>query len=77
MYDNGIGVQELRFYAGIYTPCVGGNTLNKAIESRNDISGIEVLANNDGLSLKDFKDWFKGYDLSQPMAIIHFTKFRY
>ena len=25
----------------------------------------------------DFKEWFKGYDLSKPMAIIHFTAFRY
>lgn len=36
-----------------------------------------ILANNDGLSLKDFEAWFKGYDLSKPMAIIHFTDFRY
>lgn len=35
------------------------------------------LAKNDGLSLEDFKAWFKGYDLSKPMAIIQFTKFRY
>ena len=35
------------------------------------------LAKNDGLSLDDFKAWFKSYDLSQPMAIIHFTSFRY
>ena len=36
-----------------------------------------IIANNDGLSLDDWKEWFKGYDLSQSMAIIHFTKFRY
>lgn len=35
------------------------------------------VAQNDGLSLEDFKDWFKGYDLSKPMIIIHFTDFRY
>lgn len=35
------------------------------------------IARNDGLSLEDWRSWFKGYDLSQPMAIIHFTKFRY
>jgi hypothetical protein len=35
------------------------------------------LSKNDGLSLPDFKAWFKNYDLSEPMAIIHFTKFRY
>jgi len=38
---------------------------------------VDSLAKNDGLSLEDFKEWFKGYDLSKPMAIIHFTKFRY
>lgn len=36
-----------------------------------------TLANNDGLSLEDWKEWFKNYDLSKPLAIIHFTKFRY
>jgi len=35
------------------------------------------LANNDGLSAEDFEAWFKGYNLSEPMAIIHFTEFRY
>jgi hypothetical protein len=35
------------------------------------------LAKNDGLSFEDFKEWFKNYDLSEPMAIIHFTDFRY
>jgi hypothetical protein len=38
---------------------------------------LNLLSKNDGLSLKDFKDWFKGYDLSKPMTVIHFTKFRY
>lgn len=35
------------------------------------------LAHNDGLSLGDWRDWFKGHDIFKPMAIIHFTKFRY
>lgn len=38
---------------------------------------INDLSKNDGLSVEDFKDWFKNYDLSEPMAIIHFTGFRY
>lgn len=38
--------------------------------------GIEEIANNDGLSVKDFKEWFKKYDF-EPMAIIHFTSKRY
>lgn len=38
--------------------------------------GIEEIANNDGLSVQDFKEWFKNYDYA-PMAIIHFTGKRY
>lgn len=37
----------------------------------------EDLAENDGLSLPDFKSWFKKYDLTKPLAIIHFSGFRY
>ena len=37
----------------------------------------EDLAENDGLSFENWADWFKDYDLKQPMAIIHFTNFRY
>lgn len=35
------------------------------------------LALNDGLTPKDWLAWFKDYDCSQPLAIIHFTSFRY
>lgn len=35
------------------------------------------LAAHDGLSFSDWYDWFRKVDLRQPMAIIHFTKFRY
>lgn len=38
---------------------------------------VADIAKNDGLSLDDFKAWFKGTDLSKPLAIIHFTDFRY
>lgn len=34
------------------------------------------LAENDGLSLEDFEDWFKKPP-KEPIAIIHFTDFRY
>ena len=37
----------------------------------------EDFAKNDGLSLQDFKSWFQGSDFSEPMAIIHFSNFRY
>ena len=47
------------------------------IPCMNDIGEIQELAHNDGLSLSDFKSWFKNYDISKPMAIIHFTSKRY
>lgn len=46
----------------------------------NDIDSdvnTEDIAENDGLSLPDFKSWFKKYDLTEPLAIIHFSGFRY
>lgn len=75
---DGIGVQEICFddhicdwsdTAFIYE-LVNDNQIYRDIK-------FSVLSGNDGLSIQDFKDWFKGYDLSEPMAIIHFTKFRY
>lgn len=36
----------------------------------------ETVAKNDGLSFIDFCDWFKNRP-NKPMAIIHFTDFRY
>lgn len=72
--DSGCGVQKLIFnYGDISFPYVNNsNPINHQYKPlRLD------LAKNDGLSLDDFKAWFKGYDLSKPMAIIHFTSFRY
>lgn len=36
----------------------------------------DIVAKNDGLSFEDFCEWFKVRSNS-PMAIIHFTDFRY
>ena len=36
-----------------------------------------IIAANDGLSLDDWLAWFKDYDRAKPLAIIHFTSFRY
>lgn len=68
--DSGCGVQKLEFgqIKGSIIPMFEGMS--------NRTTCIE-LAKNDGLSLEDFKEWFKSYDLSKPMAIIHFTSFRY
>lgn len=71
--EDGIGIQKLTFPFGTFNEA--------AIEDAEHIgvfSGIaQTLATNDGLSLRDWEAWFKDYDLSQPMAIIHFTPFRY
>lgn len=71
--EDGIGIQKLTFPF---------DTFNEAaIEDAEHIgvfSGIaQTLATNDGLSFRDWVAWFKDYDLSKPMAIIHFTSFRY
>lgn len=69
--NSGCGVQQVNFIdLNIERPFIFGQGIN----SRNHFYEI---AKNDGLSLGDFKSWFKGYDLSKPMAIIQFTKFRY
>ena len=71
--DSGIGVQRIEFYEdkdGV--PSIKYPLINNHAEP-----DIKVIADNDGLSFEDFKEWFKGYDLSEPMAILHFTKFRY
>lgn len=46
-------------------------------ETENLMINYIDLSENDGLSEQDWKSWFKSYDLSEPMAIIHFTSFRY
>jgi hypothetical protein len=71
--DSGIGLQKLTFYeSDSCCPYVYGmdGISNEPIE-------VSELATNDGLSLQDFKAWFRKYDLSEPMGIIHFTGFRY
>ena len=69
--DSGIGVQKLAW------------TIDNSADNRPilfdscKIIDLNELSRNDGLSLVDFKEWFKGYNFTQKMAIIHFTKFRY
>lgn len=72
--DSGISVQKLSFFeSDIYCPYAYG--LDGI--SNEPVYNISNIAENDGLSLEDFKEWFKGYDLSKPMVIIHFTPMRY
>ena len=76
---NGIGIEKLEFDEMIMTTSPVLITGKKGAEKmwKPTISDVPTLALNDGLTLPDFKEWFKKYDLSKPMAIIHFTSFRY
>jgi hypothetical protein len=74
--DSGIGVQMLDM--SIFQSHNMAFVNNYTLTYSNSIQlSVSDLCNNDGLSLQDFKNWFKGYDLSEPMVIIQFTKFRY
>lgn len=66
-YDktDGIGLQKLDQPSNLVCATIEG----KSIE-------WDVVAKNDGLSIDDFCDWFK-IRSEKPMAIIHFTDFRY
>ena len=64
--DDGIGLQKLVFLHG-FMPIIDDGILPT----------LDRLSHNDGLSLNDWSAWFTKEDLSKPLAIIHFTKFRY
>lgn len=64
--EDGVGIQRLDLFDLIRPTTING----KQVE-------LSTLAFNDGLRFSDWFHWFKGYDLSKPLAIIHFTKFRY
>jgi hypothetical protein len=38
---------------------------------------VPIIANNDGLNPNDFQQWFQSIAVDEPLAIIHFTSFRY
>lgn len=75
--EHGIGLQKLTFRRV------------EQITSRTLVTGVPALlgyapcfdarelASNDGLDFEDWRSWFASYDCTKPMAIIHFTKFRY
>lgn len=70
--EDGIGIQKLEF-----TPDRDGMYSFNMFDIDGRYSTKEILAQNDGLSLDDWTEWFRKYDLSQPLAVIEFTKFRY
>lgn len=69
--DSGVGVQKLLFRINDLLYPIAGDGIWPSVLN------LENLSKNDGLSIDDFKDWFKNYDLSKEMCIIQFTKFRY
>ena len=64
--EDGIGIQKLEYN---FKECI--------LHIGNLLLDPEILAINDGLTRKEWEDWFSGYDFTKPLAIIHFTKFRY
>lgn len=72
--EDEIGVQAARIVAGIYLKIIFDDNFEHYFVSEEERT---LLAKNDGLSLEDWKEWFISYDITNPLAIIHFTKFRY
>lgn len=66
--EDGIGIQKLTIIgcATIHPKYVDGHSVT-----------CKTLANNDGLDEADWRNWFERYDLTEPLAVIQFTKFRY
>lgn len=70
-----IGIQKLYFeFNRLLEPFISSDDSENGTQTY--LSTHEV-AKNDGLTFPDFKEWFKGYDLNEPMGIIHFTNFKY
>lgn len=67
-----IGLQMLRFARF----SDGEIYLDSTHVDNHDVSG-EDIALNDGLKFEDWERWMQCYDLTQPLAIIQLTKFRY
>lgn len=66
-HNSGIGIQKLVFEkAFLANPTINGERIH-----------LTELAQNDGLEFNDFLSWFEDSDLTEPLAIIHFTTFRY
>lgn len=70
--ESGTGIQKLTFQLDR-----DGCASFKFLDIDGKYPELTELAANDGLSADDWKEWFRGYDFSQPMAVIQFGKFRY
>lgn len=74
---DGVGIQKLNFgwHGGRQVPVIEGWYMDGECGSKQE------LAKNDGLTLEEWQEWFKGHAkdtvYDKPLAIIHFTSFRY
>lgn len=64
--EDGVGIQKLELT----------NDLVEGIIGDHQYSYVSI-AENDGLDAADWLTWFSCHELFKPMAVIHFTKFRY
>lgn len=64
-YTHKIGIEKLEDPTNFVFALIEGKQIN-----------WDLVAKNDGLSFEDFCEWFKVRPNS-PMAVIHFTDFRY
>ncbi len=69
---DGVGIQRLSFDTD-RDGCIS----YKFFDIGGRYADINDVANNDGLTFDDWREWFKNYDHTKPLAIIHFTSFRY
>lgn len=79
--DDGIGLQRLQIIP-INGSLIDFMTSIDWVAKKNPaaLELVHKIAENDGLSFADWKEWFFGnkkYNMNEPLAIIHFTKFRY
>jgi len=68
--ENGVGIEPL-----IICPKSGAFIVDNGDQIHK--GSIQILAENDGLYLSNFLEWFPMEKRGKLMAIIHFTKFRY
>jgi hypothetical protein len=66
--EDGIGLERLVFKRSL---------MHRFVVEDQAMDIEKEIAANDGLSVPDFKSWFKGFDSITPLGIIHFTSFRY
>ena len=69
--NSGIGIQKIE------NATYSNRNIPEVWRIEDNYFNTNKICINDGLSLKDFQDWFQDYDLSKPLAIIHFTPYRY